>query len=121
MRVPQALDELAVVIALVGAQVFAALQQRAVALLELIHQPQRRRLLGGRGLGDLERHRQLVGGVHHQVHQEAEPRVLLPVPVRVLRAAALDAPISILFTPPVGVLLAVIVLGVRDRIVRLRV
>ena len=39
MLVPQALDELAVVVALVGAQVLTALQQGVVALFDLIDQP----------------------------------------------------------------------------------
>ena len=69
-----------------------------MALLQLIDQPQRHRLLGGRRLGDLEGDRHLVGGIHHQVQQVAEPLLLL------LLVPALHAPISIQIAAPVAVL-----------------
>ena len=72
-----------------------------MTLVHLIKQPLRLRLLTGRRLGDLERQRQFVGGVHHQVQQVAEPVVFL-------LARALDAPVGIPVAAPVGVLLSLI-------------
>ena len=98
MLLPQPVDQLVVVIALVGAHAIAPFQQLGMTLVHLIKQPLRLRLLAGRRLGDLERQRQLVGGVHHQVQQVAEPVVLL-------LGWALDAPVGIPVAAPVGVLL----------------
>ena len=98
MLVPQSVDQLVVVVALVGTQAGAPFQQLGVALLHLIKQELRLRLLGARRCGDLERQRQLVGSVHHQVHQVAEPGVSVV-------ARALDAPIGIPVAAPVAVFL----------------
>ena len=78
-----------------------------MALLHLIKQPLRLRLLCTRGLGCLERYRQLVGGVDDQMQQVAEPAPSL--------ARALDAPIGIPVAAPLGVFLFI----VRQRIAAL--
>ena len=109
MLIPQPVDQLVVVVALVGAQATAPFQQLRVALLHLIKQPLRLRLFAPRRRGYLERQRQLVAGVHHQVQQVAEP-------VPFLLAGALDAPIGIPVAAPVGVFLSLIL---RQRIAAL--
>ena len=109
MLIPQPVDQLVVVVALVGAQSSAPLQQLRVALLHLIKQELRLRLLGTRRLGDLERQRQLVAGVHHQVQQVAEPGVSV-------LAGALDAPVGIPVAAPVAVFLGLVL---RQRIAAL--
>ena len=77
MLLPQPIDQLVVVVALVSAHEIASMQQLGMTLLHLIKQPLRLRLFAARRLGDLERQRHLVGGVHHQVQQVAEPVVFL--------------------------------------------
>ena len=72
MLLPQPIDQLVVVVALVGAHATASLQQLGMTLLQLIKQPLRLRLFAARRLGDLERQRHLVGGVDDQVKQVAE-------------------------------------------------
>ena len=71
-----------------------------MALLHLIKQPLRLRLLCTRGLGCLERYRQLVGGVDDQMQQVAETAPSL--------ARALDAPIGIPVAAPVGMFLFIV-------------
>ena len=97
MLIPQPLDQFAVVVALVGAQALALLQQVRVPLMQLIKQQLCHRLLPVGGRGDLECHRQLVVGVHDQVHQVSEPPALV-------LAVALGSPISVVVAAPDGLL-----------------